>query len=70
MPGNDLHFEYFKKWNINYLIESGTKFDPYYRPGVLDAILRFKNAYPEIIELSADGENLISVEKLRKLVMK
>ena len=59
-----------KKWNINYLIESGTKFDPYYRPGVLDAILRFKNAYPEIIELSADGENLISVEKLRKLVMK
>jgi hypothetical protein len=59
-----------ERWNISYLIESGTQFDPYYRAGVLDAFLKLKKNYPEIIEISDNGENLISVAKLRKAIIK
>jgi hypothetical protein len=55
-------------WNIYYLVESGTLFDPYYRPGVLDAFLRFKRSNPGIIVVEINGETLISVEKLRKVI--
>ena len=53
---------------ITFLIESGTQFDPYYRPGVLDLLIRIKNQYPQIIEVSSGGENLISVAKLRRVI--
>jgi hypothetical protein len=53
---------------ITYLIESGTQFDPYYRPGILDLLIRIKNQYPQIIEASSGSENLISVAKLRRVI--
>jgi hypothetical protein len=57
------------RWKIKYLIESGTKFDPYYRPHIQDAFLKHKMLHPEIVQISINGENLISVEKLKKAII-
>lgn len=53
-----------REHKIDYLIESGSLFDPYYQPGIHEALLRGAMLFPKSVVIDVNQERLISVPKL------
>jgi hypothetical protein len=58
----------FNQENIQYLLDSGFIFDPYYNLNVLNIIEHAIIKYPQIVILNLNGERLISIKILNRIL--
>jgi hypothetical protein len=60
----------FKQEKIQYLLDSGFIFDPYYNLNILNIIEHAIIKYPQIVILNLNGERLLSIKILNKILKK